>query len=499
MPLDPVRIIGGGLAGTEAALQLARHGVPVHLYEMRPLRKTAAHRTEQLAELVCSNSFKSLSLATAPGILKAEMELLGSAAIAAAREASVAAGEALAVDRDIFAARMTAMVAAEPLIELRRAEVTSLHAADHGAPLTIVATGPLTSPELAAELARISGEEQFYFYDAISPVVRTESIDFTTAFYGNRHDKVTRALAGGDSDIGADSGDYINCPLNKEEYYEFISAVQAAETLETKDFERLKVFEGCMPIEEMVARGPDTLRFGPMRPIGLTDPRTGRWPYAVVQLRAENRERSAYNMVGFQTKMKYGEQVRVFRSIPGLQGADFYRLGSMHRNAFINAPKVLHQDLSLRAAPDIFLAGQITGVEGYMESAAIGILCGLSVLERLRGGTFTDPPAGTAFAALLSHLRNEHSPDFQPMGINFGLFRDEDFAAELAKLRAANGGRRKLPKKPKRETMGAAACARMRDFAGQLRRAAPDSAGGGNVTFAASAKAAVDDQAPAGP
>lgn len=457
-----VRVIGGGLAGCEASLLLADSGVEVDLYEMRPVRETEAHKTAGLAELVCSNSFKSLSLATGPGILKAEMDLFDSSSLKAARVAAVGAGEALAVDRDVFSAALTKRVEAHPRIHIHREEITSL-ANSEEEPLTIVATGPLTSPVLAESIQKISGEAEFYFYDAISPILATNSVDWSIAFRANRHDKPGRQMEGASGSANQE-GDYINCPMNRDEYNAFVAAIASAERLEPKNFERVVHFEGCMPIEEMVDRGPDTLRFGPMRPIGLTDPRTGRRPWAAVQLRTENTEGTMLNLVGFQTKMKYGEQKRVLTMIPGLANAEFLRFGSMHRNAFVNAPKVLAPDLSLRAAPRIFLAGQVTGVEGYMESSSVGILAALSVLCRISGQEFLDPPRASAFGSLLSHLRNTESPDFQPMGINFGLFGEENFAPALEKLRAENPKAKKLPKQAKRELIGQVALENARGY-----------------------------------
>lgn len=465
-----VRVIGGGLAGTEVAHALAEAGIEVSLFEMRPHKGTEAHKTGDLAELVCSNSFKSLSPVTAPGILKQEMEMLGSVAIAAARKSQVGAGEALAVDRDIFAQEITAKISSHPRITLCREEVINLEDAA-GFDFTVVATGPLTSPALSETLQKLSGEQEFYFYDAISPVVQTESINMDIVFRGNRHGKESRFA----SDANDPRGDYLNCPMNKEEYNCFLDALAAAEKIEAKNFERLKHFEGCMPIEEMLARGRDTLRFGPMRPIGFDDPRTGRWPHALVQLRAENREGTAYNMVGFQTRMKYGAQKDVFRLIPGLESAQFYRLGSMHRNAFVNAPKVLQDDLSLINQPNIFLAGQVTGVEGYMESAAIGILVARFVLARIRGQELsaTLPPKASALGALHGHLRNQDSPDFQPMGINFGLFSDQAFAGALNPIREKFPKRKKIPKADKRAAISEWSLKEIRQYQAQEMHSRP--------------------------
>lgn len=444
-----ITIIGGGLAGCEAAYYLAKRGIPVTLYEMRPTKSTEAHHTEMLAELVCSNSFKSLSLGTAPGILKHEMELLGSLAIDCAKKASVQAGEALAVDRDIFSAAMQAAILSQPLIEVRREEITELPSDE--STLTIVATGPLTSPALTASIQKATGDESFYFYDAISPIVDGASINWEKVFVANRYDKPTRSMET-EASPTTNEGDYVNCPLNQEEYFNFITLLKHSERVEAKNFERMKHFEGCMPIEEMVDRGDNTLRFGPMKPVGLDDPRTGREPYAAVQLRTENRSRTAYNLVGFQTKLKYGEQAKVFRTIPGLENAEFLRLGSMHRNSFVDAPRVLNADLSLKRARHIMLAGQITGVEGYMESASIGLLAGIFAEAKANARPIPAPPAASAMGALLGHLGNQQNTDFQPTGINFGLFEDEYFAEAIEPLRERF--KKKLPKTEKREAIG---------------------------------------------
>jgi methylenetetrahydrofolate--tRNA-(uracil-5-)-methyltransferase len=462
MPSQKIRVIGAGLAGCEAARWLARRGVPVELYEMRPNRLTEAHKTGEFAELVCSNSFKSLNQATAPGILKAEMELLGSLAIEASRTAAIGAGEALAVDRDLFSRAMTEAIQAEPLITVRREEILALP--DDG--LTILATGPLTSPALSESLRRHTGSDHFYFYDAISPIVDSQSLDREIIFAANRYGKNTRALE--NSAVGTnESSDYLNCPLNKEEYESFVHLLRSSERVASKDFERVKHFEGCMPIEELADRGLDTLRFGPMKPVGLDDPRTGREPYAVVQLRPENLSKTAYNLVGFQTKLKYGAQSKVFRTIPGLQNTEFLRLGSMHRNTFVDSPRALQLDLSLKNARHVLLAGQLTGVEGYMESATLGILAGIFAYARLKQVPVPNPPAGTAMGALLGHLRNSRNTDFQPSGINFGLFEDAPFAEALSSLR--DRFKRKIPKEERRKAMAEASLRNARDFAGRLK------------------------------
>ncbi|MEQ8695230.1 MAG: methylenetetrahydrofolate--tRNA-(uracil(54)-C(5))-methyltransferase (FADH(2)-oxidizing) TrmFO, partial [Bauldia litoralis] len=360
---NPVHIVGGGLAGSEAAWQLARAGVPVVLHEMRPVRGTEAHQTDRLAELVCSNSFRSDDAEhNAVGLLHEEMRRCGSLIMRAADATRVPAGGALAVDRDGFAAAVQAALEAEPLVTLRREEITGLPPEDWG--LTIVATGPLTAPALSEAILVLTGEDSLAFFDAIAPIVYTESIDFDVAWYQSRYDK-------------GDSRDYINCPMDQAQYEGFIEALRAAEKTEFKDWERdTPYFEGCLPIEVMAERGLDTLRFGPMKPVGLTDPRTGRRAHAVVQLRQDNALGTLRNMVGFQTKLKHGEQTRIFRLIPGLEKAEFARLGGIHRNTFLNSPRLLDASLRLRADPRVRFAGQVTGVEGYVESAAIGLVAG---------------------------------------------------------------------------------------------------------------------------
>jgi methylenetetrahydrofolate--tRNA-(uracil-5-)-methyltransferase len=398
-----VRIIGGGLAGTEAAWQLARRGVAVELFEMRPKRMTEAHATGNLAELVCSNSFRSDSLTAPAGLLKAEMRQLDSLVIRHAAAHSVPAGSALAVDRDAFSGSLTATVEGLPSVQIIRDEVQEIPDQD----IVILATGPLTSPALSQYLATQLGEEHLYFYDAISPIVTAESIDMGCAFRASRYEK------------GRD--DYLNLPMTREEYYRFIDALLVSERVPTYSFERFVPFEGCMPIEEMADRGKDTLAFGPMRAVGLIDPRSGKRPYAVVQLRQENREKSLYNLVGFQTKMTYPEQRRVFALIPGLAHAEFVRLGSLHRNTFINSPRHLLPTLQWRQRMTIFFAGQITGVEGYIESAATGILAGANAARLLAGKEPVVPPETTALGALLRYVTDPDRKRFQPMNVNFGL------------------------------------------------------------------------------
>jgi methylenetetrahydrofolate--tRNA-(uracil-5-)-methyltransferase len=398
-----VRIIGGGLAGTEAAWQLARRGVAVELFEMRPKRMTEAHATGHLAELVCSNSVRSDSLTAPAGLLKAEMRQLDSLVIRIAEAHRIPAGSALAVDRDSFSSSLTVVVEALPSVRIIREEIREIP--DEG--IVILATGPLTSSDLSQWLAAQLGEDHLYFYDAISPIVTAESVDMNVAFRASRYDK------GGD--------DYLNLPMNREEYYRFIDALLTAERVPTYSFERFVPFEGCMPIEEMADRGKDTLAFGPMRAVGLIDPRSGKRPYAVVQLRQENREKSLYSLVGCQTKMTYAEQRRVFAAIPGLADAEFVRLGSLHRNTFINSPRHLLPSLQWRGRTRLFFAGQITGVEGYIESAGTGLLAGINAAKLLVGKEPVVPPATTALGALMRYISDPERKRFQPMNVNFGL------------------------------------------------------------------------------
>jgi len=412
--IPPVHVIGGGLAGSEAAWQLAQAGVPAVLHEMRPLRGTAAHKTQGLAELVCSNSFRSDDAeSNAVGLLHEEMRRLGSLILQAGDRNQVPAGGALAVDRDGFSAAVTAALEAHPLVRIERGEIEGLPPADWDS--VIVATGPLTSPALAEAIRSLAGEEYLAFFDAIAPIVHRDSVDLDKAWFQSRYDK---------TGPGGDGADYINCPLDKAEYAQFLEALQSAEKSSFKDWESATpYFEGCLPIEVMAERGPDTLRWGPMKPVGLFDPHRQRRPHAVVQLRQDNALGTLYNMVGFQTKLKHGEQARVFRLIPGLERAEFARLGGLHRNTFINAPRLLDPWLKLRARPALRFAGQITGVEGYVESAAIGLLCGrFAAAERL-GQAPRRPPDTTALGALIAHLTGgADAGTFQPMNVNFGLF-----------------------------------------------------------------------------
>jgi len=406
----PVHVIGGGLAGCEAAWQLARAGVGVRLHEMRPRRPTEAHVSDRLAELVCSNSFRSDDAENnAVGLLHEEMRRAGSLIMAAADAHKVPAGGALAVDREGFAAAVQRALEAEPLVEIERGEVAGAPPEDWDS--VIVATGPLTSPALSEAILALTGEESLAFFDAIAPIVYKDSVDLSVAWFQSRYDK-------------GDGRDYINCPLSKAQYEAFIAALLAGETTAFKAWEmETPYFEGCLPIEVMAERGPETLRFGPMKPVGLSNAHGGEKPHAVVQLRQDNALGTLYNMVGFQTKLKHGEQTRVFRLIPGLEKAEFARLGGVHRNTFINSPRLLDPELRLRADPRLRFAGQITGVEGYVESAAIGLLAGrFAACERHRAPAAPPPPT-TALGALLGHITGgAASETFQPMNVNFGLF-----------------------------------------------------------------------------
>ncbi len=403
-----VHIIGGGLAGCEAAFQLANSGIYVRLSEMRGIEMTPAHHTDKLAELVCSNSFRSDDAENnAVGLLHAEMRALGSLIMAAADAHRVPAGSALAVDRDGFAAAVTGRILSHPNIELVRERVDALPSTG----LAIVATGPLTAMKLAESIGAATGSDALAFFDAIAPIVYRDSINMDVAWMASRWDK-------------GDGHDYMNCPMTKEQYLAFHQGLLEGEKTEFRDWEtNTPHFEGCMPIEVMAERGIDTLRYGPMKPVGLDDPRTGRWPYAVVQLRQDNALGTLWNMVGFQTKLKHAEQVRLFRTIPGLENAEFARLGGLHRNTFINSPQLLDRTLRLTKAPHIRFAGQITGCEGYVESAAIGLLAGRFVAAELAGVELSSPPAASALGALVGHITGGAEADsYQPMNVNFGLF-----------------------------------------------------------------------------
>jgi len=418
--IKPVHVVGGGLAGSEAAWALANAGVPVVLHEMRPVVKTDAHHTEKFAELVCSNSFRSDDWrGNAVGLLHEEMRRVGSLVMASAEPAQVPAGSALAVDRDVFSDAVTAALVAHPLVSVERGEVKSLDALlTSDDEKVIFSTGPLTSPSLADSIRNLTGEDSLAFFDAIAPIVHADSIDFDIAWKQSRYDK---------EGPGGDKAAYVNCPMDEAQYTAFINALNSGAKTEFREWEKnTPYFEGCLPIEVMAERGPDTLRFGPMKPVGLVDPRVGKRPHAVVQLRQDNKLGTLFNIVGFQTKLKYGAQEEIFRMIPGLQNARFARLGGIHRNTFLNSPKLLDGTLRLRAEPRVRFAGQVTGVEGYVESAAMGMMAGrFAAAERL-GRTIEPPPATTAFGALIAHVTGGHIGDgkgsFQPMNVNFGLF-----------------------------------------------------------------------------
>jgi methylenetetrahydrofolate--tRNA-(uracil-5-)-methyltransferase len=399
-----VTVVGGGLAGCEAAWQLAERGIDVVLLEQKPKKRTPAQTSDGLAELVCSNSMRGAALSNAVGLLKEELRRAGSLVIATADRTRVAAGGALAVDRERFSAEMSGAIAAHPRIRLVAEEVTSLPAAR---PL-ILATGPLTGDALAAELARVLGSEHLAYYDAIAPIVSADSIAWDQVFRQSRYDK------GEPGEEGA----YVNCPFDEAGYRAFVAAVVAAEKVAPRSFEQVRYFEGCLPVEVMAERGEMTLAFGPMKPVGLVDPRTGRRPFAVIQLRAENVDASAYNLVGFQTRMTYGEQARVFRMIPGLADAEFLRFGSVHRNTFLHAPELLDETMQLRALPGVFIAGQLSGVEGYVESAAGGFLCALLLAQRLREVPLTPPPPTTALGGICTHLARKVER-YQPSNITW--------------------------------------------------------------------------------
>ena len=403
--MSEIKILGAGLAGCEAALWLANQGVQVHLYEQKPLHFSPAHQKEGFAELICSNSLKAERLDSASGLLKEEMRLMGSSLLGCAEKTRVAAGGALAVDRDAFSREVTGLVEQHPNITLHRQRVERI---DESAPV-LVATGPLTDGPLAADIQRLIGGQSLSFYDAAAPIVTAESLDMEKVFAASRY--------------GRGEADYLNCPFSKAEYEAFYEALSTAERAPLHDFDadgNLTVYEGCMPIEVMAGRGPDTMRFGPLRPVGLTDPRTGHRPWANVQLRSENRQNTMYNLVGFQTNLKFGEQKRVFSLIPGLEHAEFVRYGVMHRNTFLNSPKLMAENLALKAHPNVWFAGQITGFEGYMESAACGLLAARGILAALEGKTMTPPPVDTMCGALIRYITSENK-DFQPMGSNMGI------------------------------------------------------------------------------
>ncbi|MDT2639483.1 FADH(2)-oxidizing methylenetetrahydrofolate--tRNA-(uracil(54)-C(5))-methyltransferase TrmFO [Enterococcus dongliensis] len=421
-----VNVIGAGLAGSEAAWQLAEAGVPVNLYEMRPVKSTPAHHTANFAELVCSNSLRGNSLTNAVGVLKEEMRRLNSVVIAAADETAVPAGGALAVDRTDFSALITQKVKNHPMVTVISEEVTKIPEG-----ITIIATGPLTSEALATEIAAYNGSEGFYFYDAAAPIIDESTIDHEKVYLKSRYDKGEAA--------------YLNCPMTEEEFMRFYNALIEAEVAPQKEFEKEKFFEGCMPIEVMAKRGVKTMLFGPMKPVGLEDPKTGKRPYAVIQLRQDNAAASMYNIVGFQTHLKWGEQKRVFQMIPGLENAEFLRYGVMHRNSFMNSPELLQPTYQSKKRPDLFFAGQMTGVEGYVESAGSGLVAGLNAARLAKGEELIEFPRETAIGSMAYYITHAEGKHFQPMNANFGLFpslperiRDKKLRYETLAERALN-------------------------------------------------------------
>jgi methylenetetrahydrofolate--tRNA-(uracil-5-)-methyltransferase len=456
-----IRIVGGGLAGSEAAWQAASRGVPVTLYEMRPVRPTAVHKTDRLAELVCSNSFRGDKLDNAVGLLKEEMRRLDSLVMRAAEASRVPAGAALAVDRDRFADTMTQALASHPLITIVREEVTAIPSSSAREPV-VIATGPLTSEALSADLARLVGGEHLYFYDAISPIVLAETIDRSKVFRQSRWDRSLRATVrlkpdttedrtAGDSgsvrlqpdplSCGVDDGegDYLNCPMTRDEYEAFYGALVTAESATVHDFDKERFFEGCLPIEVMAHRGRDTLRFGPMKPVGLVDPRTGREPYAAVQLRQDNLAGDHFSLVGFQTQIKWAEQARVLRMIPGLEAAEFIRFGMVHRNTYVNGPTVLTETWQVRARRTLFFAGQMSGVEGYVESAASGLLAGINAAALAQGRPASSPPRTTAIGALAYYVSHANPAHYEPSNITFGIIQALDSSTTTGAGRAPRG------------------------------------------------------------
>lgn len=438
--MQKIRVIGGGLAGTEAAWQIAKHGLNVDLYEMRPVRKTPAHVTDNLAELVCSNSLKSNDLLHAPGLLKEEMRILQSLIISAADQSAVPAGMSLSVDREVFACKIQERLESLPNVRMIRDEVTSIP--EDG--INVVATGPLTSEPLAESIKEFSQSPHLYYYDAISPIVDADSIDRSIVFAASRY--------------GKGNDDYLNCPMSREEYEYFYDALLNAETHPLKEFEKAIFFEGCLPIEELARRGKRTLCFGPMKPIGLTDPATGRRPFACIQLRQDNLAASHYNMVGFQTSMRFSEQARVFRMIPGLKNAEFIRYGWIHRNTYLNAPKILLPTYQTRTSPQLFFAGQLSGVEGYVDSAASGLLAGINAARLALDLPLHVPPPETAIGALAHYISNADPDHFQPMNITFGLLQAPDLQAMKDKQR-------------KRQLLVERALTSMREFETKIRLA----------------------------
>ena len=403
--MSKAAVIGGGFAGVECAAQLAKRGIEADLFEMKPVRFSPAHKSDRLCELVCSNSFKAIRTQSAAGLLKAEMKMLGSVCVECAEKSAVPAGGALAVDRDVFASLVTEVTENNPNINVIRQEITEI---PEGYDAVIIAAGPLVSDALAESIKKLTGNEFLSFFDAAAPVIEADSVDMESAFYQSRYDR------GGEDD-------YINCPMNKEEYEAFYEALVTAEIAELHEFDKKHVYEGCMPIEIMAKRGADTIRFGPLKPVGLRDPKTGHRPWAVLQLRKENKEGTMYNLVGFQTNLKFPEQKRVFSMIPALRDAEFVRYGVMHRNTFIDSPRLLSGDFSMKKYPNIFFAGQITGVEGYMESAAAGIMAGINAARRIQGKETIILPPENMIGALSRYISDEFVSNFQPMGASFGL------------------------------------------------------------------------------
>jgi methylenetetrahydrofolate--tRNA-(uracil-5-)-methyltransferase len=437
-----INIIGSGLAGSEAALQLAKRGFEVHLYEMKPLAFSEAHKSEKPAELVCSNTFKSISLNNAHGIFKKELLLLECELLEIAKTAQVPAGEALAVDREVFSENVLKKLNSFPNIIQHKKIVQSLEELDH-AFATVIATGPLTFGMLSETIKKLTGGGGLYFYDAIAPIVLSESIDMTKVFKASRYQK------------GED--DYINCPMDKETYLKFYNELIHAEKVELHDFEDAKYFQGCQPIEAIAEKGVDSLRFGPMKPVGLIDPKTGKKPYAVVQLRIDNLSQTAYNMVGFQTKLKYNEQKRVFSLIPGLENAEFLRLGSIHRNTYINSPLYINDDLSFKPKNDLYFAGQISGVEGYTESISSGLLCALSITARYKNKNWQAPKRETFLGSLIYYLKNSDPKNYQPFNVHFGIL-DYNFFDSFKKSLKTND------KKILREAIGQYTCEKIMEW-----------------------------------
>ncbi len=479
-----IRIVGGGLAGSEAAWQAASRGVPVTLYEMRPVRPTAVHKTDRLAELVCSNSFRGDKLDNAVGLLKEEMRRLDSLVMRAAEASRVPAGAALAVDRERFAEIITDTLTAHPLITIVREEIASIPASSEREPV-ILATGPLTSDALSADLVSVVGQAHLYFYDAISPIVLAESIDRLKVFRQSRWDRSFRnaeaprhimtpagtpvaqdfspamtpvaQAAGPACGVDDGEGDYLNCPLTREEYEAFYRALTTAESATVHDFDKERFFEGCLPIEVMAHRGPDTLRFGPMKPVGLTDPRTGREPYAAVQLRQDNLAGDHFSLVGFQTQIKWGDQARVLRMIPGLEQAEFVRFGMVHRNTYVNGPTVLAETWQVRSRPTLFFAGQMSGVEGYVESAASGLLAGINAAALAKGEPVSSPPRTTAIGALAYYVSHANPAHYEPSNITFGIIQALD-PSRLGAGKAPRG------KKARNEALSARALADLQEW-----------------------------------